>query len=214
MICNKCGKEIQGEEIAFCPYCGTRLNMAEKPQISKTAEKWVDRAMKTTSLPERKKILEEAQRVCPDDPAIEWELLFIGTPDPKPARGKMDFSIIKSWLLQIYRKPGDFTAEKRNAMRKELFEGEQLQKVLAGSADPEGKMEEYLERLCREYIDIFLKEDNQLMGNIFGLRIGRNRDKVLEGAVENMIRQIEADRELDAGRKQMLREAMMRALRH
>jgi uncharacterized membrane protein len=29
-----------------------------------------------------------------------------------------------------------------------------------------------------------------------------------------MIRQIEADRELDAGRKQMLREAMMRALRH
>ena len=75
-------------------------------------------------------------------------------------------------------------------------------------------MEEYLERLCREYIDIFLKEDNQLMGNIFGLRIGRNRDKVLEGAVENMIRQIEADRELDAGRKQMLREAMMRALRH
>ena len=126
----------------------------------------------------------------------------------------MDFSIIKSWLLQIYRKPGDFTAEKRNAMRKELFEGEQLQKVLAGSADPEGKMEEYLERLCREYIDIFLKEDNQLMGNIFGLRIGRNRDKVLEGAVENMIRQIEADRELDAGRKQMLREAMMRALRH
>ena len=85
MICNKCGKEIQGEEIAFCPYCGTRLKMAEKPQISKTAEEWVDRAMKTTSLPERKKILEEAQRVCPDDPAIEWELLFIGTPDPKPA---------------------------------------------------------------------------------------------------------------------------------
>ena len=116
----------------------------EEKNVSKEAEEWLRKAMKATSLPERKKILEQARKVCPDDPGIEWELLFIGTPDPKPAGGKLDFSIIKSWLLQIYRKPGDFTAEKRNAMRKELFEGEQLQKVLAGSADPEGKMEEYL----------------------------------------------------------------------
>ena len=214
-ICEKCGKTVQEAGAAFCPFCGHALPAGKaEPERNPQAARMIQKALKTGTLPERKKILEEAQRVCPDDPAIEWELLFIGTPDPKPARGKMDFSIIKSWLLQIYRKPGDFTAEKRNAMRKELFEGEQLQKVMAGSADPEGKMEEYLERLCREYIDIFLKEDNQLMGNIFGLRIGRNRDKVLEGAVENMIRQIEADRELDTGRKQMLREAMMRALRH
>ncbi len=213
-VCNHCGKTIEGEAISFCPYCGKKLLPGKEKTVSKEAEEWIRKAMKTTSLPERKKILEQARKACPDDPGIEWELLFIGTPDPKPAAGKLDFSIIKSWLLQIYRKPGDFTAEKRTAMRKELFEGEQLQKALAGSADPEGKMEEYLERLCREYIDIFLKEDNQLMGNIFGLRIGRNRDKALEGAVENMICQIEADRELDTGRKQMLREAMMRALRH
>ena len=215
MICEKCGKTIEVEGVAFCPYCGTKLAVNNPPEErNEAAERWIREAQATTSYPKRKEILLKGQQACPDSREIAWELLFIGTPDPKPARGKMDFSIIKSWLLQIYRKPGDFTAEKRNAMRKELFEGEQLQKVLAGSADPEGKMEEYLERLCREYIDIFLKEDNQLMGNIFGLRIGRNRDKVLEGAVENMIRQIEADRELDAGRKQMLREAMMRALRH
>ena len=215
MICEKCGKTIEVEGVAFCPYCGSKLAVNNPPEErNEAAERWIREAQATTSYPKRKEILLKGQQACPDSREIAWELLFIGTPDPKPARGKMDFSIIKSWLLQIYRKPGDFTAEKRNAMRKELFEGEQLQKVLAGSADPEGKMEEYLERLCREYIDIFLKEDNQLMGNIFGLRIGRNRDKVLEGAVENMIRQIEADRELDAGRKQMLREAMMRALRH
>ena len=124
----------------------------------------------------------------------------------------MDFSIIKSWLLQIYRTPGEFSGEKRNAMRKELFEGEQLQKVLAASADPEGKMREYLERLCRDYIEIFLKEDNRLMGNIFGLRIGRNRDKVLGDAVESMIGQIESDGQLAQDRKQMLKEAMARAL--
>ena len=214
MTCIKCGKEITGEGMAFCPYCGARLETEKEKTISAEAEKWIRKAMKTASLPERKKILEQAKQACPEDTEIDWELLFIGTPDPRPPRGKMDFSIIKSWLLQIYRTPGDFPAQKRDDMRRELFEGEQLQKVLAASADPEERMREYLERLCREYIEIFLKEDNRLMGNIFGLRIGRNRDKILEGAVEIMIRQIEADRELDTCRKLMLREAMMRALRH
>jgi hypothetical protein len=74
-------------------------------------------------------------------------------------------------------------------------------------------MREYLERLCREYVDIFLKEDNQLMGNLFGLRFGRNRDKILEGAVNGMIRLVEADEQLTAERKQLLKEAMVQALK-
>ena len=213
MTCIKCGKEITGEGMSFCPYCGGRLEAAEEKTVSKEAEEWIRKAMKVTSLPERKKILEQAKLACPDDPAIDWELLFIGTPDPRPPRGKMDFSIIKSWLLQIYRTPGDFSAQKRDAMRREMFEGEQLKNVLEASADPEGKLREYLERLCRDYIEIFLKEDNHLMGNIFGLRIGRNRDKILGDAVEGMIRQIEADGQLAQDRKQMLKEAMARALK-
>ena len=213
MTCIKCGKEITGEGIAFCPYCGAKLETAEKKPVSKEAEEWVQKALKVTSLPERKKILEQAKTACPDSTEIDWELLFIGTPDPKPARGKLDLSIIKSWLLQIYRKPGDFSRERRDAMRRELFEGEQLQAALAAYEKPEEKMREYLGRLCREYIEIFLKEDNQLMGNIFGLRIGRNRNKVLEEAVNNMIRLIEADEQLTAERKQMLKEAMLRALK-
>ena len=163
MTCIKCGKEITGEGIAFCPYCGAKLETAEKKPVSKEAEEWVQKALKVTSLPERKKILEQAKTACPDSTEIDWELLFIGTPDPKP--------------------------------------------------NPEEKMREYLGRLCREYIEIFLKEDNQLMGNIFGLRIGRNRDKVLEEAVNNMIRLIEADEQLSAERKQMLKEAMAQALK-
>ena len=214
MICRKCGKEIQGDGVSFCPFCGSKIETEKETNVSKEAEEWIRKAMKVTSLPERKKILEQAKKACPDDPEIDWELLFIGTPDPKPQRWKMDFSIIKSWLLQIYRKPEEFSAEKRDAMRQELFEGSQLQAYLAASGDPQGRMKQYLERLCREYIDIFLKEDNQLMGNIFGLRIGRNREKVLEGAVEGMILQIEADEQLTPERKQMLREAMIQALRN
>ena len=213
MTCIKCGKEITGEGMAFCPYCGVRLETEKEKTVSAEAEEWIRKAMKVTSLPERKKILEEARRACPDDPAIDWELLFIGTPDPKPVRGKMDFSIIKSWLLQIYRKPEDFSEEKRDAMRQELFDSPQLKAVLAAFPDPEGRMREYLGRLCREYIDIFLKEDNQLMGNLFGFRVRRNQEKALEAAVSDMIRKIEADEQLTQERKQLLQEALLQALK-
>ena len=213
MTCIKCGKEITGEGVAFCPYCGAKLEAGEKRPVSVETEEWIRKAMKVTSLPERKKILDQTKAACPDAPEIDWELLFIGTPDPRPPRGKLDFSIIKSWLLQIYRKPEDFSREKRDAMRQELFEGRQLQAVLAAYEDPEEKIREYLGRLCREYVDIFLKEDNQLMGTIFGLRLGRNRDKILEDTVNGMIRLIEADEQLTAERKRMLKEAMAEALK-
>ena len=211
-VCRQCGKEITGDGISFCPYCGSRLEAIPEKAVSKEAEEWIRKSLSVTSLPERKKILEQAKKACPEDPEIDWELLFIGTPDPKPPRGKVDFSIIKSWLLQIYRKPDDFSAEKRDAMRHELFHGAQLQSVLASCENQEQKMREYLERLCREYVDIFLKEDNQLMGNIFGLRIGRNRTKILENAAAEMIRRAEGDELLSDEEKQMLRESMIRAL--
>lgn len=213
MICNQCGKETAGEGILFCPYCGAKLAPAGESTPSPEAEEWIRKALKVTSMPERKKILEEAKKACPDEPAIDWELLFVGTPDPKPPRGRMDFSIIKSWLLQIWRKPGEFSEAKRDAMREELFDSPQLRRTLAATTNPEEKMREYLERLCREYIDIFLKEDNQLMGNIFGLRIGRNRDRILAGAVEEMIRRIEMDKKLTEERQKMLADAMRQALR-
>ena len=212
MICGHCGKEIAGEGISFCPYCGQRLAAAEGGKASGEAQEWVRKALRVTSLPERKKILDQAKAACPDAPEIDWELLFIGTPDPKPKRGKMDFSIIKSWLLQIYRTPGEFSGEKRDAMRHELFEGERLRAILAAAADPEAKMQEYLNRLGREYVDIFLKEDNRLMGNIFGFRIGKNRFKPVEDAVNGMIRMIEADEKLSEGQRTALAEAMRLAI--
>ena len=213
MICCKCGKETAGEGIAFCPYCGERLPATEEKRVSKEVQEWIQKAMKATSLPERKKILEQAKKEYPDEPEIDWELLFIGSPDPKPPKGKMDFSIIKSWLLQIYRKPEDFSGEKRDAMRFELFHSPQLEAALAAAENPEGRMRDYLDRICREYINIFLKEDNLLMGNLFGLRIGRNRDRVLENAVAEMVQQVETDEQLTDEQKKMLSESLVQALR-
>ena len=212
MTCRQCGREAAGEGIAFCPYCGAKIVATENAQTFAEAEEWVRKALKITSLPERKKLLDQAKQACPDAPEIDWELLFIGAPNPKPKRGRMDFSIIKSWLLQIYRNPGEFSAEERNAMRHELFEGEKLRSILAAAQDPEAKMQEYLNRLGREYVDIFLKEDNRLMGNIFGFRLGKNRMKPVEDAVNGMIRLMEADEKLSEEQRTALTGAMRQAI--
>lgn len=212
MNCIGCGKEIPGEGMTFCPYCGTRIAAAEERKVSGEAAEWIAKAMKKTSLPDRRIILEKAKEACPEDPAIDWELLFIGTPDPKPKRGTIDFSIIKSWVLQMYRNPGDFSAEKKDAMRRELFDSPQLLAVLEMYEDPARKHREYLERLCREYVDIFLKEDNRLTGTFFGLRLGRNLNRLIGETMETMAERVGTDEKLTAEQKQMLQEAMRKAL--
>jgi len=212
MKCARCGKEIAGEEIAFCPYCGEKILREKTPeQTDPRVEEWIRKALAVSSLPERKKILDQAKAECPDSPEIDWELLFIGHKDPKPPKGRLDFSIIKSWLLQIYRTPGEFSDEKRNAMRKELFEDPQLISVLEASGDPEGKMEEYLYRLCREYIEVFLEEDNRLMGNLFGFRLGRNKEERLARPVSEMVHRMEADEALTPERREQLSRIMRQA---
>ena len=58
-VCTRCGKKVDGEGLAFCPYCGEKLPAAEKeikPAVrNEEAEKWVQKALGRTSFPERKK---------------------------------------------------------------------------------------------------------------------------------------------------------------
>lgn len=211
MNCRQCGKEIPNAEMLFCPYCGAKLGAEPEKKASPEAEEWLRRALAVTSLPERKKILEQARAACPDEPAIEWEWLFIGHPDPKPRRGRMDFSIIKCFLLQIYRKPEEFLPERREVMRQEIFGDPQLQRCMDMAEDPQKLLDDYLLRLTREYIELFLEEDNEVMGNIFGFRIGRNKAKRLAGPVAGILQRIEADEGLAEGQRRQLLSAFYRS---
>ena len=58
--CGSCGKQIEGEGAAFCPYCGAKLTDGSIPEArNPEAEKWVGKALAAASYPERKKILEK-----------------------------------------------------------------------------------------------------------------------------------------------------------
>lgn len=218
MNCTACGKTIEGEGIAFCPYCGAKLpeQVQEQPDVKAPedpeGEKWVQKARAYSAYPERKKILLKGREACPESPAIAWELLFIGEEAKRGWRSKgIDYSIIKCWILEIYRKPGDFPGEQRDRMRGEIFDSPQLKKTLALFEDPEKKQQEYLLRLSREYIDIFLEGSSEVMGNIFGFQIGRNIEKRLAEPVAVMIRRVKEDEALSPAQRELLWQSLYQA---
>ena len=209
--CSQCGKTIDGEGIAFCPYCGAKLSAEPAAEIrNEEAEKWVRKALASTSYPERKKILLKGLEACPDSREIAWELLFVGEEAPKKGWG-IDFSIIKSWVLEIYRDPKAFSEAKRNQMRTQLFDSPGLTGTLQMFEDPAAKLQEYLRRLCTEYVELFLEGSNQIMGNIFGFRLERNKEKKLAAPVAEMIGRIRADEKLLPQQREQLWKAMYQA---
>lgn len=213
VTCIQCGKKIEGEGMAFCPYCGAKLPEAVNPAepLDEEAEKWIRKAMAVTSFPERKKILLQGLNACPDSREIRWELLFVGKEEPKKKTFALDFSIIKCFILEIYRSPGDFSEDRRSRMRIQLFDDPELQECCALFDDPEQKQREYIQRLCREYVEIFLEGNNQVMGNWFGIRLERNKEKKLAVPVADMIKRIRADEKLLPEQREQLVQAMVQA---
>ncbi len=211
MICEKCGKTIEVEGVAFCPYCGSKLATEQAADIrNEEAEKWVRKALASTSYPKRKEILLKGQQACPDSREIAWELLFIGKPEEKRPKA-IDYSIIKSWILEIYWNPGSFSEERKDRLRAQLFDDPELVRTLQMFPDPEKKQREYLERLCKEYVELFLEGNNQVMGGIFGFRLERNKDKRIAVPVAQMIANIRADEKLLPEQREQLWKILYQA---
>ena len=213
MTCIQCGKKIDGEGMAFCPYCGAKLPETVDPADPRNeeVEKWIRKATAVTSFPERKKILLQGLNAFPDSREIKWELLFVGEEEKKKRSYTLDFSIIKCFILEIYRSPGNFSEDRRNRMRAKLFDDPQLQECCALFEDPGQKQREYIQRLCREYIQIFLEGNNQVMGNWFGIRLERNKEKKLALPVADIIKRMRKDEKLSTEQREQLVQAMYQA---
>ena len=209
MICNQCGKKAEGEGIVLFTYCGERLISAAETAAPRNeeAEKWISKAMNVHSYPERKKILQKGLEACPGSREIEWELLFVGE-EPRKRKWEMDFSIIKCWILEIYLKPEVFSEEKKDQMRLQFFDDQKLKDCLNRFENPADKQREYLQRLCREYVELFLEGSNQIMGNFLGIRIERNKEKRVAVPVAEMINRIRADEKLSPEQREQLWKAL------
>lgn len=207
-VCPICHQALPMEGAAFCPFCGAAI--AKKDDIPAAAQEALHKAQKTDNPVKKHQLLTEAQKVCPDCLAIERELLHLGRLHQRSTRS-FTYEVIKCYLLQIYLTPEEFTSEKRDAMRHELFEHEQLKRCQTLSPDAVAFTRAYLQRLSDEFIQLFLEGSNQYMRRYLGFSFGHNPAKVLAPVAAGILKSMQQDDALTQEQRTMLMNAFYAA---
>lgn len=209
LTCPACHKALPVEGAAFCPFCGAPLAANEAP-LPTAAKEALAAADKTDDPVKKYKLLTAASEAYPGCLTIEREILHLGKLHLRDAR-RPTYDVIKCYLLQAYLSPAQLSAEKRSAMRFELFEDEQLKRCQALASDPNAFTRNYLERLSTEFIHLFLEGSNQYMHRIFGFSVAKNSAKLLAAPAAAMLKQMELDQGLTPEQRDMLMSAFYRA---
>ena len=208
-VCTRCNRAISQAEAAFCPFCGARLSPQANP-IPAGAEALLQKASQQRSNRKKLALLRQARELYPDCLAVEEEWLFQGKL-PEKSSQVLDYSGIKCHLLHLYLTPEDFDQARQDAMRQELFGDPQLHRCLAIAASAEAFMTHYLERLCREFIQVFLMGSNQYMPRFMGFHLEQNTARVLAKPTAQMLRAIRADNRLTTDQQSSLCTALENA---
>ena len=210
-VCPACGRAAQMAQAAFCPFCGAP--MAQNAGASDTPEgaaKLLLKAEKMNDPVKKYKLLLQAREEYPNCLAVEEEILFLGRLHERNPK-KLDFSIIKCFLWHMYLTPGEFSDEKKQEMRAELFEHPQLEVCRSLAPDAQRYTEKYLYRLACEFVALFLKGSNQYTRSMFGFRLDNRMSRVLAEPVARMLENIHGDEQLPQERRWMLYHTLYRA---
>ena len=134
-------------------------------------------------------LLTKAEQASPQDLRVQKALLKHGRLHERN-KHRVDFSIIKCYLLHMFEEPQAHTTTQQEEMIRELFFEERLIKALELADDPEAFLLEYLTELSREYIRLFLQGSNRYMKSIFGFSTGGKPAKLLAVPSAAMIKRM------------------------
>jgi len=231
LICPNCGgrMDIEAERklVPFsCPYCAARLSAEKNGQavvlkVLETAQPQIHPASETLSSPDqdpapylksaqeesdptrRFALLKKAEEAAPEDLRVQKALLLHGRLHERDRR-KVDFSVIKCYLLHVFEAPQEYSLAQREQKIKELLEEERLQKAMALAGDPQAFLRDYLTTLSGEYIRLFLKGSSRHMKPIFGFAPAGKPHKLLAEPVGAMIECMHSDPLLTRPQQEML----------
>lgn len=208
--CPRCSRAIAEAQAAFCPFCGAALMTVQVQATPPEAAALLLQAARQSSNKKKLALLEKARQLYPDCLPVQEEWLFQGRL-PATAADALDYRRIKCYLLQPYLTPEDFSPEECARMRTELFEDPQLLCCTALSGAGDAYTARYLERLCREYIQVFLMGSAEYMPRLLGFRLERDPAKALARPAAQMLRRMAADEQLPPCRRQLLTAAFRQA---
>ena len=140
--CPSCRRELPVADGTFCPYCGAAL--AKGDELPEPVRAALDAAGKENDPVKKYRLLCDAREAFPNCLPIEEELLFLGRLHERDGKNPT-FDVIKCFLLHPYLTPKEFTPQKRDTMRQELFHHEQLERCKALAPDADVFVSHYLE---------------------------------------------------------------------
>ena len=197
LLCPLCGKETEtGAPEGFaCACCGGWLRLEPYGQAfllkpisrelpgEREAMELVRRSGRLTKPKERKKLLDDALRLCPDSLGVNKAVLLFGRLGEQDG-DCFDYHRIKSYLLHAFEEPDK--EPDGAAMLEELTGDSQLKRCLELAPDKAAFIGDYCAEMCREYVRVFLKGDTEKCNRIFGIRFGR-LDRALCRPVAKML---------------------------
>ena len=135
----------------------------------------------------REKLLLQAEEMSPQDLDVQKALLLLGDL-PRRNPKKVDFSVIKCYLLHAFEHPEQHGEDEQRRMTRELFDHPRVHRCLALAENQQAFMQDYLSSLCREYLHVFIEGQREHTGGWLGFQwIGR-RVKALALPCADMVR--------------------------
>ena len=138
-----------------------------KAMATASQETYLSLAQKEKDPLKKHVLLSQAERIAPDDLAVQRELLMLGD-IYKRDRKNPDPRLIKCYLFHIFEHPEAHAEDEQARLAREFFDHPRLQKCLALSPVPQAFLKEYLQALSDAYIDLFIRNERSHVPSLFG----------------------------------------------
>ena len=207
--CPACRRSLPVSDAAFCPSCGKALGSAAQG-ASQQVRQLLEEVHRQNDPARKHQLLEKAQERFPDSFEIAEEILFLGRLYERSPK-KLDYSVIKCYLWQMYLTPKEFTPQQKQAMREEMTAHPHLMRCLELAPDRDAFMRRYLNRLAGEFVHVFLMGSTHYTRTIFGFRADNRMGRVLAEPAADMLCAIRGDEALEPRQREELYDAFYRA---
>jgi len=154
--------------------------------------------------------LSRAEQLAPEDLNIQRRLLLHGRLHERNPKN-LDFSVIKSFLLNAFEHPEKHRPEDLRKMERELFDEPRLQRALELAQDRAAFLRSYLEDLSRDYMRVFISSDSSHVPKVLGFSFKGALPRYLAMPALDILKNVFSSPYLSREEAQVLGKAFYRA---
>lgn len=178
--------------------------------LPEPVEKLLAQAKNSRDPKAQREYLLRAEAYAPQCLAVQEELLLLGNLWQRDGR-RPNPALIKCHLLHAFEHPENYDEETQRHMARELFDHPQAQKCLALAENKAAFLEDYLGRLCAQYVEIFILGQREHVPGLLGYAIPRRLPRYWARPMGDLIRNVFLCPFLSIAEQQMLAKAFYRA---